>query len=94
MARERIAALIVQGANGGSDLIVRISGDVLHHEVDETRITLENSEDLNGAILRLGLRFDWGRFRSRLGSVLRESKRLSDVGREFPCEKDRKKTTK
>ena len=50
VARERIAALIVQFAHGRADLVVGIGGDILHQEIHQARIALQDAENLQGAV--------------------------------------------
>ena len=52
VAAERVAALVVEFADGGADLIVGVGGDVLHQEVDEARVALQDAEDLQRAVGR------------------------------------------
>ena len=60
VAGERVAGLVVQAADGGADLVVGVGGDVLHEEVDEAGVALQDGEDLQGAV---------GSFYERRGSV-------------------------
>ena len=52
---QRIARLAVQTAHCCSHLLVGIRRDVLHQKIDQTRISLEDAQDLKRAILRTGL---------------------------------------
>ena len=54
VARDSVAALVVQFADGGADLVVGVAGDVLHQEVDQPRIALQDAEKLQGAVGGLG----------------------------------------
>ena len=40
------SALLVKAANGSADLIVGVTGDVFHQEVDQAGITLQDREHL------------------------------------------------
>ncbi len=51
---QRIAALLVQVAHGGADLIVRVCADIFHQKIDQTRVALQNSQDLEGSVGGLG----------------------------------------
>lgn len=53
---ESLAALTVDVADGGPDLVVRISGDIFHQKVDEAGVALQDREELQGSIGRLELR--------------------------------------
>ena len=50
IAGHGIAALVVQFADGGADLVVGIAGDVFHQEVDQAGIALQDAEKLQGAV--------------------------------------------
>src|SRR5450759_3405355 len=90
IAGERFTALVVQASHGRAHLIVRVARNILHQEIDQTRIALENSEYLQSAVGRLHLRL---RLRDRLRLDLGKTERLGDVGRQFTTEQNGKKTT-
>lgn len=71
----------MEAANGRSDLIVGISGDVFHEEIDQARIALKDLQDLKRAIT--GLDF-WLLYRRRNGNRLsfREAKVSSYILRQ------------
>ena len=50
VARDGVAALVVDLAHGGADLVVGIGGDVFLEKVDEARIALQDGEELKRAI--------------------------------------------
>lgn len=80
--------IVMDGADRGADLIVRVGGDVFHKEVDPTRISLQDLKYLQGAITDV----DLGRFGSfhRLGVA--EMRR--DIFGQYAREKDGKKAAK
>ncbi len=51
---ERFAAALVHDARGGADLGVREGGDVLLHEIDEAPVALEEREELERTVVRIG----------------------------------------
>ena len=68
VAGDGIAALVVQFADGGADLVVGVGGDVFHQEVHQARIALQDAEHLQGAVGGLdGGRGGRGGGRSRFG---------------------------
>src|ERR1039457_3037619 len=50
VAGDGIAALIVKLAHRGADLVVGVGGDVLHQEVDQAGVTLQNAQNLERAV--------------------------------------------
>ena len=50
VARDRIAALVVEFAHRRADLVVGVGGDILHQEIDQARIALHDAENLQGAV--------------------------------------------
>ena len=92
---QRIAALIVQVPNGGADLIVRISGDVLHQEIDQAGVALQDAKNLQrsvgGAVpaerlAGFGAAAGWGL------AWLVKPKRLCNLTRKFAGKQDREET--
>src|SRR5215471_17239256 len=58
VARNGIAALVVEFPDGGADLIVRVAGDVLHQKIDQPGIALKDTQHLQSAV---GGPDRWGR---------------------------------
>ena len=52
VAGERFAALVMQAADCGADLVVGVCRDILHQEIDEPGIALEDGQDLQCAVGR------------------------------------------
>ena len=94
VAGEGIAALVVQLADGGADLVVGVGGDVFHEEVHQAGIALQDSEDLQGAVRGLGGRggrsgggFRGGGLGGR-GLAARQVERRERVGGQRPVEQN------
>lgn len=49
------SAIVMDGADGGANLIVGISGDVLHEEIDPAGVALQDTEDLKCAVADVDL---------------------------------------
>ena len=84
-----IARLIMQAADRAAHLFIRICGYIFHQKIDQARIALQDSQNLNRAILRTGLGCGFGS--NRLGLSQREPQRLRYFHGELPgkenCEK-------
>ena len=65
------SAIVVNGAYGRADLIVRIRRDIFHQKVDPARIALQDAEDLQSAVTDV----DFGRFRRFDGLRVTEMRR-------------------
>src|SRR2546423_11849304 len=50
IADEGIVRGGLHGADGGADLLVVVGGDVLHQEVDDAGVALQDAEDLQGPV--------------------------------------------
>src|SRR5262249_29259395 len=63
---KRIPALSMQPANSRAHLIVRVRTDVLHEEINQPRVALQNSENLQRPVRRGSRSSRWWRgFRRR-----------------------------
>ena len=87
VAIQRIAALLVQIADGRAHLIVGVGADIFHEKVDQARVALQNSQDLERAVGGLGCANGGGGLGGRLALLLwRKTKLLRDVGGQFAGE--------
>jgi hypothetical protein len=78
---EGLARLRLNIAYGSANLVVGIAADVLHQKVDQTRIALENSENLNGSVGGpSGGLWRSGRSGGLYGDRLGVATSLSDIG--------------
>ena len=80
IAFERLFGLRLDIAHGGSDLFVRVGGDVLHQEIHQAGVALQQRENLHSAIGGSGLRF--GRGSGLHGHGLGVAEGEGDVGGE------------
>ena len=64
VAAEGLAGLLVEGTDGGTDLIVGIARDIFHEEIEEAGFALQEAENLEGSVAGLDDR-DGGGFRFR-----------------------------
>ena len=76
---ERLAAAAMHVANGGADLRILIGRQILHQEIDEPSVALQDRQQLRRAIARLHRGRRRGRRRRRSGRGGAKSARMSSA---------------
>jgi hypothetical protein len=74
---ENLAGCLMDGTDSGSDLVIGVSGEIFHEEVDQTSVALQDAQELERSVGGLELEDGLG---DRLRFIFDKTEFLSDVG--------------